>query len=120
MKFAGKIVFTITDQSKIDPYSDFELWETLTVTFERLKRSPLGAAHAVGQIYEVPPPPGKIPVFTGEIYPLISFRSCYPVLGNFSTKNPPVSAAHPYPTIQGSAPPPRDPHSNRMIFITAP
>ena len=60
MKFAGKIVFTITDQSKIDPYSDFELWETLTVTFERLKRSPLGAAHAVGQIYEVPPP-GVIP-----------------------------------------------------------
>ena len=56
MKFEGKIVFTITDQSKIDPYSDFELWETLTVTFERLKRSPLGAAHAVGQIYEVPPP----------------------------------------------------------------
>ena len=55
MKFEGKIVFTITDQSKIDPYSDFELWETLTVTFERLKRSPLGAAHAVGQIYEVPP-----------------------------------------------------------------
>ena len=58
MKFEGKIVFTITDQSKIDPYSDFELWETLTVTFERLKRSPLGAAHAVGQIYEVPPPRG--------------------------------------------------------------
>ena len=56
MKFEGKIVFTITDQSKIDPYSDFELWETLTVTFERQKRSPLGAAHAVGQIYEVPPP----------------------------------------------------------------
>ena len=56
MKFAGKIVFTITDQSKIDPYSDFELWETLTVTFERLKMPPLGAAHAVGQIYEVPPP----------------------------------------------------------------
>ena len=54
MKFEGKIVFTITDQSKIDPYSDFELWETLTVTFERLKRSPLGAAHAVGQIYAPP------------------------------------------------------------------
>ena len=54
-KFEGKIVLTITDQSKIDPYSDFELWETLTVTFERLKRPPLGAAHAVGQIYEVPP-----------------------------------------------------------------
>ena len=54
-KFEGKFVFTITDQSKIDPYSDFELWETLTVTFERLKRPPLGAAHAVGQIYEVPP-----------------------------------------------------------------
>ena len=55
-KFEGKIVFTITDQSKIDPYSDFESWETLTVTFERLKRPPLAAAHAVGQIYEVPPP----------------------------------------------------------------
>ena len=61
MKFEGKIVFTITDQSKIDPYSDFELWETLTVTFERLKRPPLGAAHAVGQMYEVPPPPGRGP-----------------------------------------------------------
>ena len=56
-KFEGRIVFTVTDQSKIDPYSDFELWETLTVTFERLRRPPLGAAHAVGQIYEVPPPP---------------------------------------------------------------
>ena len=65
MKFEGKIVFTITDQSKIDPYSDFELWETLTVTFERLKRSPLGAAHAVGQIYEVPPP-GSVPVNSGS------------------------------------------------------
>ena len=57
-KFEGKFVFTITDQSKIDPYSDFELWQTLTMTSERLKRPPLGAAHAVGQIYEVPPPPG--------------------------------------------------------------
>ena len=54
-KFEGRIVFTVTDQSKVDPYSDFELWETLTVTFERLKRPPLGAAHAVGQICEVPP-----------------------------------------------------------------
>ena len=53
-KFERRIVFTIKDVSKIDPCSDFKLWETLTVTFERLKELPLGAAHAVGQMYEVP------------------------------------------------------------------
>ena len=57
-RFEGKFVSTTTDKSEIDPYSDFELWETLTVTFERLKRPPLGAAHAVGQMYEVLPPRG--------------------------------------------------------------
>ena len=57
-EFEVKIVFTITDRTKIDPYSDFELWETLRVTFEQLKRPPSGAAHTVDQIYEVPPPLG--------------------------------------------------------------
>ena len=66
-------MFTITDQSKTDPYSDFELWETLTVTFERLKRSPLGAAHAVGQIYEVPPPPGVRGLF--DWWKIVEFDS---------------------------------------------
>ena len=30
--------------------------DTLTVTFEHLEKTPLGAAHAVGQIYGVPTP----------------------------------------------------------------
>ena len=77
MKFEGKIVFTITDQSKIDPYSDFELWETLTVTFERLKRSPLGAAHAVGQIYEVPPP--------GSSHAIKSYMPTHALVGTYMT-----------------------------------
>ena len=58
-KFEGRIIFTVTYQSKIDPYSDFELWETLKVTFERLRGPNLGATHAVGHIYEVPPTPGN-------------------------------------------------------------
>ena len=54
-KIEGKIGFTVTDQSNVDPYSDFQFCETLTVTFELLKRPPLPATHAVGEIYEVPP-----------------------------------------------------------------
>ena len=55
-KIEGKIGFIVTDQSNVDPYSDFQFWETLRVTSELLKRPPLAAAHAVGKIYEVPPP----------------------------------------------------------------
>ena len=40
-KFGGKIVFTVTDQSKIDPYSDFQLWHILTVTSKGLNKPPL-------------------------------------------------------------------------------
>ena len=58
-KIEGKIGFIVTDQSNVDPYSDFQFWETLRVTSELLKRPSLVAAHAVGKIYEVPPPPGS-------------------------------------------------------------
>ena len=57
-KIEGKIWFTVTYQSNVDPYSDFQFWETITVTFKLLKRPPLPATHAVGEIYEVPPPLG--------------------------------------------------------------
>ena len=59
-KIEGKIGFIVTDQSNVDPYSDFQFWETLRVTSELLKRPSLVAAHAVGKIYEVPPPPGPV------------------------------------------------------------
>ena len=65
-KIEGKIGFIVTDQSNVDPYSDFQFWETLRVTSELLKRPSLVAAHAVGKIYEVPPP--------GPVQPIHGFH----------------------------------------------
>ena len=51
-------------REKDDPYSDFQITQTLTVTFDDLKKTPLAAAHAVCKILEVPPPlPSSILIF---------------------------------------------------------
>ena len=44
------------------------------MTFERLKRPPLGAAHAAGRIYEVPPPGRK--TYVRILYDLVPLLLC--------------------------------------------